>query len=289
MSDSAAMMPNFFLIGAAKCGSTALTAMLGRHPDIFMPADEIAFFAIDERYRRGVDWYEQHFAGAGSATRRGENSNHYSMRELYPHAFERLVDHVDGGDLRFIYLVRHPLRRIESHWIEKRSHGGDEVHHDFNTAVFADRDRLLDPSDYWRQLQPYRAHFGDDAVLVVYTEDLEADPQSVLDRCFDFLGVEPHRVDVGERANPSSTKRVQRPVLSHLRRLPLYHQVSGRLPRGLRSTIRQRTFFSDVSGRPTWRPEVRTAVVAELADGVVELLAYSGKDADHWSFDVEVT
>lgn len=43
---------------------------------------------------------------------------------------------------------RRPLREgVESHWIEKRSHGGDEVHDDFNRAVFENRDRLLDPSD----------------------------------------------------------------------------------------------------------------------------------------------
>lgn len=279
------MMPNFLLIGAAKCGSTTLTALLGQHPQIFMPPEEVAFFALDDRYARGIDWYESLFAEAGPAPRRGENSNHYTMHELYPEAFGRLVHHLDGEDLRLIYLVRHPLRRIESHWIEKRSHGGDEVHHDFNRAVFENRARLLDPSDYWRQLQPYRRHFGDDRILVVLTEELDRDPQSVLHECFSFLGVHPHEVDTDVRLNPASAKRVQRPALSHLRRLPLYSGVASRIPETVRARIKQRAFFEEVRARPSWDPEVRAAAVGELEEGVRELLAFAGKDPEQWSLD----
>lgn len=275
-------LPDFLVVGAAKCGSTTLTAMLAQHPDVFLPPHEVGFFALDHVYERGIGWYEGLFADAGEAARRGENSNHYTMAELYPEAFPRLVRHLGASDLRIIYLVRHPLRRIESHWIEKRSHGGDEVHHDFNRAVFANRERLLDPSDYWRQLAPYRRHLGDDRILVVLTEELEAEPREVLQRCFAFLDVDPFEVDIGVRLNPSSSKRVQRPALSRLRRLPLYASVAARLPPDLRASWRRRLFFAAVDGRPTWDPAVRAAAVEELRAGTAEILAYAGRSEDTW-------
>src|SRR2546423_2013519 len=33
-------IPDFFIVGHAKCGTTALYAMLRRHPQIFMPLDK---------------------------------------------------------------------------------------------------------------------------------------------------------------------------------------------------------------------------------------------------------
>ncbi|HEV3035153.1 MAG TPA: sulfotransferase, partial [Solirubrobacteraceae bacterium] len=49
---SRARVPDFFIVGHAKCGTTALYEMLRRHPEIFMPElKEPAFFASDVRRR----------------------------------------------------------------------------------------------------------------------------------------------------------------------------------------------------------------------------------------------
>ena len=38
------MLPDFFVVGAQKAGSTYLLECLNDHPQIFMPEQEVAFF-----------------------------------------------------------------------------------------------------------------------------------------------------------------------------------------------------------------------------------------------------
>ena len=47
------MLPDFFVIGAQKAGSTYLLQCLGEHPQIYMPPDEVAFFE-DSLIQRSV-------------------------------------------------------------------------------------------------------------------------------------------------------------------------------------------------------------------------------------------
>ena len=48
------MKPNYLVIGAAKCGSTTISELLGLHPDIYMVPDEVEFFASDKIYENGI-------------------------------------------------------------------------------------------------------------------------------------------------------------------------------------------------------------------------------------------
>ncbi len=56
------MLPNLIVIGAPKCGTTALHRYLGLRPEIAMAeAKELDFFAESFNWKRGLDWYEAHF------------------------------------------------------------------------------------------------------------------------------------------------------------------------------------------------------------------------------------
>ncbi len=55
--------PNFFVIGAAKAGTTSLCELLGAHPDVFMcDPKEPGFFSLPTKYKLGYDWYASLFA-----------------------------------------------------------------------------------------------------------------------------------------------------------------------------------------------------------------------------------
>lgn len=121
----------------------------------------------------------------------------------------------------------------------------------------------------------------------MFTEELERDPVPVL-RQRALLRVprrRPFDVAAGTRLNPSAGKQVQRPTLSHPRRLPLYRHVVSRLPDDLRSRAKKQVFFRDVAGRPIWDPDVAAAAVAELA----KLMALAGRDAGYWSLAEKAT
>ena len=59
-------MPNLFIIGAAKAGTTALYGYLAQHPKVFLSrVKEPLFFSREENYAKGLDWYEgAYFQGA---------------------------------------------------------------------------------------------------------------------------------------------------------------------------------------------------------------------------------
>ena len=79
-------LPNFFIVGAPKCGTTALHAYLSQHPDVFMsdPKEPHYFGSdLDFRYRRRPSdaQYRSYFAGAGDRRRIGEASVWYLYSE----------------------------------------------------------------------------------------------------------------------------------------------------------------------------------------------------------------
>lgn len=279
------MTPHFLVIGAAKCATTTIRSLLGRHPDIFMVPRESHFFTDDSVFARGFDWYESLFAAAKSGAICGEGCNAYTMKEALPHTFGRLTAY--APKLKLLYAVREPFERIESFWMELRSQHPDYAHYDFNKAVEVNRDWLTDPSNYLSQLEPYRRFYGDDSIHVVFYEDFRDNPEAVMRGCFRFLGVNP---DVNVEAsthwlNESEGKSLASPILSHLRSIPLYRRAIDRLPFTPRDAIARKLFYRKIRNRPTWNPEARARVAEILRDDLQKFLVQYGKPADFWDLD----
>jgi hypothetical protein len=282
------MKPNYLVIGAAKCATTSIRALLGRHPDVFMVRPEPQFFNDDWVFKRGFAWYETLFNEAGTKRLRGEGSNAYTMKEKFPEAFGRLTSFLP--ELKLIYVVREPFSRIESFWLELRSQHPDFAHPNFNRAVFFNRADLTDASNYPRQLEPYRQFYGDDSIHVIFYEDFRREPAAVLKRCFEFLGVDPSvEVAAGTtRLNESDGKAIAAPFLSHLRSIRTYRRAVDRLPSGLRDTVARTFFYHKVKERPQWKPETRAWVSHLLRDDLRAFLIENGKPPDFWNLDAAV-
>ena len=80
-------LPDFFVIGAAKAGTTSLYALLDQHPDIFMPeVKEPEFFARDDLYDTGAGLkaYESTYDAAGHGQLIGEASTLIPSRRCFP-------------------------------------------------------------------------------------------------------------------------------------------------------------------------------------------------------------
>src|SRR5262245_21415535 len=74
--------PDFFVVGAPKCGTTALDAYLKQHPDIFIPArKELHYFGSDLAFlkapRISLEEYLTQFGPAQDQRRVGETSVWY--------------------------------------------------------------------------------------------------------------------------------------------------------------------------------------------------------------------
>jgi len=86
------MKPNFFIVGAPKCGTTSMTEYLKQHPDIFIPEEkEPHYFGSDLEYPRITKTEAQYlrlFSEAQDERRLGEASVWYlfsqrAAQEIY--------------------------------------------------------------------------------------------------------------------------------------------------------------------------------------------------------------
>jgi hypothetical protein len=107
--------PSYFLIiGAAKAATTTLSSMLTAHPQgIISSIKEPHFFAVDQVYANGWQWYQSLFNHASSAKAIGDASTSYSRLPHHPKTLSRIVEHL-GRDVKIIFIVSHPIKRIES-------------------------------------------------------------------------------------------------------------------------------------------------------------------------------
>ena len=71
------VLPDYLIIGAAKCGTTTLSAWLNEHPFI-SPASRKEVHYFDYSFHLGEDWYRSNFPrdaiGSGSRIRTGARS-----------------------------------------------------------------------------------------------------------------------------------------------------------------------------------------------------------------------
>jgi len=179
-------IPRFgLIIGAAKCGTTALFESLARHPEIAeCRIKEPQFFAFPDRYAKGMAWYCDLFGWDSSRHRIAvEASPTYTMHtgQQWPTLRMRRT----GWSFRFVYLVRNPIERIQAHYMHAAV---DPV------LALPPLSEGLFPftvhvSRYYSQLLLYRGEFGRDAILVISQEEMKVDPDGTLRRVFDHFGV----------------------------------------------------------------------------------------------------
>jgi len=203
-------LPQFFVIGVPKAGTTALHVALARHPQLFLSrVKEPKFFMCDgppptrggpgdaKSFRERIwrrEEYEALFDDAPPGTLRGESTPFY----LYDTDAQRRL-HEAVPDAKLIALLRDPVDRAHSNWAHLWS-AGLEPQGDFVKACRLERQRAdaewatfwryLDLGRYGEQLQRLYQRFPREQVLVLRYRQLRDEPASTLDQICGFLGVE---------------------------------------------------------------------------------------------------
>lgn len=167
--------PDFFVIGGTKCGTTSLYAWMEKHPGVVLAPKEGREYLKPPAERR-FQWQ-----GEG---RRGDFSNGYTRDPVYPSPAEALAG--DRPDARLLYLMRHPLKRIESHYRHRLVTGTEW--RGPSRAVTADP-AYLAASCYGHQIACFRQHFSAESLLVLRSEDLFERPKETLAKLCAHVGV----------------------------------------------------------------------------------------------------
>jgi hypothetical protein len=279
-------MPNFLIVGAAKSGTSSLHGLLSQHPQVFMSKKkEINFFGSDTNFQKGWDWYKSFFEGSKSALAIGEATPAYSSRTENPKVVKRIAEAMP--DIKMIYIVRHPLRRIESYWrytvIKAHNLSINQLVRDESLKPWH-----LDRSRYWFQISAYREYFKDDQILVLFFEDFKSDPMRTLKQCFDFIGVDP-TIEINNpnkiyNKTKSSIEEVKS-IFQKFRRLPFYNFIRDMFPAAWRETMMKKTRLKKEIKVPIpeWETDTLKWVIDQLAEGTKKFLEFYGKPADFWS------
>lgn len=219
-------LPNFLVVGAAKCGTTSVHHYLRQHPEIFVPErKELHYFAYPEMERnsRGPgdakilplacgtrEAYEACFASAAT-TAVGEVCPSYFY---YLEAARRIQAELDSA--RIIVLLRCPVQKAFSQYMHLVRANRETMA--FPEALLAEPERIARRwSAMWRyaegslyadRLERYLRTFGPERVKVLLFQDFVRDPTAVLQEMFEFVGVDPtFRVRPLAARNPGGRPR----------------------------------------------------------------------------------
>jgi hypothetical protein len=177
-------LPDFIIIGAMKSATSTLYEQLVSQPGIFMTVPkEPNFFSDDEQYKKGLDWYQSLYSDAGESELVGEASTHYTKLPTYPKTIERLLR--AGVEPRIIYVMRHPIDRLISHYIHEWTQGVIRTNIEEAIIKFPE---LQTYSLYSMQLKPFIEAFGKDAILPISFDHLKNYPQQELEHICQFIG-----------------------------------------------------------------------------------------------------
>lgn len=236
--------PDFIVIGAMKSATTTLHEQLAAQPGLFMSRPkEPNYYSDDDTYARGWQWYSSLFRGAKPGDLRGESSTHYTKLPTYPRTVDRMLR--DLPRLKLIYLMRHPIDRLISHYVHEITCGRIRV--GLGQAIYQ-HPELIDYSRYAMQLRPFLDAYGTGSILPVFFSRLVHRSQEELDRIGRFLGHEGRLVwdatmkpqNAGKdrlRFSPIRDALVRAPVLAGLRQRIVPRQLSQSLKGLWRASI----------------------------------------------------
>jgi len=282
--------PNFFVLGATKCGTTTLHGLLTAHPHIFMTKEkEPHFFDDDTYYNRGLDRYlRDHFRGAAGFKARGEATPSYL-------AWERKVrDRIRralGKDLRFVVILRNPVKRAWSHYLHQRCNCVETE--SFERALELEPTRLSAGKPpftayfrdglYAHQLRAWFEAFPREHFLVLLTEDLAERPAAVARQAFAFLEVDPDvEFSPPSPANVGWTPRCPRLGAALNRRLKRFVPYSSRQRLG---KLINRWISRPFEGAPTIDPASARALRRRYCDEILAVEEIIGRDLGMWRSD----
>ena len=264
-------LPTFVIIGAQKCGTTALHSYLSRHPEISMSRPkELDFFVAEKNWDRGLDWYRQRWNPEKPI--RGESSPNYTAYPNFAGVPERMVELLP--DAKLIFMVRDPIDRVRASYIHTYSNAVE--HRSMREAVLDPERAYIRRSRYHEQLSRYLEHYPMERILLLEQDELRSDRRATLQRVFAFLGA---RENVWRAA--FTEPRLETSARRRRTRLGVY--AANRLPIRWYRKVRDRRPFSKPFVQPEMGDELRAELADLLRDDVAAFRELTGRRFENWS------
>lgn len=296
--------PEFFIVGAPKCGTTAMQEYLSRHPGIFMPdMKEIHHFADDllkpDDPFLSRERYLSLFSGAHEDQLAGEASVYHLFSKKAARNIKSFCP-----DAKIIIMLRNPVDVLYSRHAQLVYNGAEDIL-DFEASLAAEEKRrrgemlpdgvriekkLLhrEVVKFTEQVKRYFDIFGEDKVHVIIYDDFKSDTAKVYRETLRFLGVDDSFQPDFKVINPN--KRIRSKTLRrYFKKPPALVRSIGRLlmPQSLRDTLinRLKKINTQYVPRQPMSQALRSRLQEEFASETKNLGELLGRDLTHWCKD----
>lgn len=300
-------LPNFFLVGAPKAGTTALFTYLAQHPQIYTsPIHAPSYFADEVRpenlgeellrdYHRGVperssklvlDWggYLDLFRQVRNETAIGETSPIYLWSGTAPRNIAAAIPNA-----KILMILRDPADRAFSEYLNYLTVGA--VSHSFTRQIqraLRPRDRkmgkdypFLEFGLYYQQVSRYFEYFPRHRVHILFYQDYQREPRQSVSAILEFLGVDPNLpIDQARKHNQPRVPRL-RTTGYCLKRLGIWHRARRLLPEPAARFLRPLALAERKS--LVMERKDRELLVAYYRDDIAKLSALLNRDLSSWS------
>lgn len=196
-------MPNVFIVGAPKCGTTSLFHYLSQHSDVHLPPrKEPHYLAQDLRWNHG--WGIESEKNYEALYDKSKKINiDASTWYLYSDSARKTISE-DYPDSKVIICLRHPVNFMESMWWHMRSRGRDtsvnlmkalekemEIRNglSFKPAPFRKSVLYREVACFSLYVNKYIEELGHSRIKIVLLEDLSKNLETVLSDLSIFLGI----------------------------------------------------------------------------------------------------
>lgn len=311
-------LPNFFIVGTGKAGTTSLYFYLGQHPQIYMsPVKEPSYFAseiraenLSEQFQRHVqtqtrelpkrlrdglpakplgwlafEWedYLRLFQGVRNETAIGEASPSYLWSETAARNIQSRVP-----EARIVMVLRDPAERAFSHYLHQLAVGLTRSTFREHIEACA-RDGhgtigvlypFLEIGLYYHQVKRYLEGFPRDHIRIYWYEEDWLQPWRLLADLFAFLNVDPaFQPDISRKSLERRAPRL--PGLSYfLKRYNVWYPLRAMVPPRLRPSLSKIAFRRDRS--LTMDPRDRRYLVDYYREDIRQLAALLDRDLSRW-------
>ena len=295
MTVSDKRFPNFFILGAPKSGTTALSEYLRQHPDVlFSQPKEPHFFNDDfsHRHIESMDAYLKCFSqGNGQEHAVGEGSVFYLYSKT---AVSNIMDLIPQA--RFIVMLRHPVEAAYSwHWQAMYSFGEDVE--DFEIAWRSQKKRRsgegLPPHNRVREALQYGPLFSyaeqlerlfelvpHERVHVILYDDFKKNTAFVYQQALNFLSLSPFYLQTYQRINTS--KRLRWPFVERMVAVVGRIKQSLGIRRGLGLLSFTKRMNTKYERRPSLLPSFRSELEEYFKEDVLRTAKLIDRNLSGW-------
>lgn len=315
----AIIKPDFFIVGAAKAGTTALYNYLKLHSDIyFSPIKEPHFFSTDIEvaemrddfkknaltdigeylrnslgsprhgaFVRDESHYHQLFSLANGEKRIGESSVSY----LYSKVAAKNI-RAFNEDAKIIIILREPIERAFSHYLMDLRIGYEQT--SFKDAVISDINKVkkgwgqthlyIELGQYYEQVKRFMDIYEPTNIKILLHDDFKKSPQKVLKDVFCFLEIadKTAEIDFLERHNKAELPKSR--ILQRFEKLPMVQKIlANYIPGNLRRKLKRGFYSTD--NLPKLTEADRTSLKHYFSEDIQRLSKLINRDLSHWLDD----